>query len=226
MLGRPAFRLILPDTDADGPLQLPRPAFLYGRVPTDRVEGVHRLLAAGFTIVDVALTFDRPAGRPEDAPAGAEGAEVRDFQPPDEDRVLRIAETCFVYSRFHLDPRIPREVAHRIKREWIRNTIRGRRGERLLVAIRGGTPAGFLAVLASTHRGATSRVIDLIGVDPAFQGQGVGRALVAHFIREYAGKCEWLVVGTQAANIPSVRLYETCGFRLAETAYVLHAHTA
>jgi hypothetical protein len=31
-------------------------------------------------------------------------------------------------------------------------------------------------------------------------------------------------VGTQIANIPSLRLYERLGFTMAESAYVLHAH--
>ena len=33
-----------------------------------------------------------------------------------------------------------------------------------------------------------------------------------------------LRVGTQAANVPSVRLYEPLGFSLASAAYVLHLH--
>jgi ribosomal protein S18 acetylase RimI-like enzyme len=33
-----------------------------------------------------------------------------------------------------------------------------------------------------------------------------------------------IVVGTQAANIPSVRLYESLGFRLRSSQYVLHHH--
>ena len=35
-----------------------------------------------------------------------------------------------------------------------------------------------------------------------------------------------LRVGTQVANVPSLRLYENCGFRVAESAYVLHGHLA
>ena len=33
-----------------------------------------------------------------------------------------------------------------------------------------------------------------------------------------------LRVGTQAANTPSVRLYESLGFRLSQAQFVLHHH--
>jgi hypothetical protein len=51
-----------------------------------------------------------------------------------------------------------------------------------------------------------------------------GRAIQRErlLIAEKGGAPAW--VGTQAANIPSLRLYESFGFRVCETAYVLHAH--
>jgi ribosomal protein S18 acetylase RimI-like enzyme len=63
-----------------------------------------------------------------------------------------------------------------------------------------------------------------MGVDRPEQGQGAGHRLVETFIGESAGGCDRLRVGTQLANIPSIRLYEKCGFRLAASEYVLHAH--
>ena len=93
-----------------------------------------------------------------------------------------------------------------------------------MVAEWDGVPVGFLAVLAAEVKGCSCRVIDLIGVSNSHQGRGGGRELVDYFRQLYAGKCDLLRVGTQVANIPSARLYERCGFRLAESAYVLHAH--
>jgi len=56
---------------------------------------------------------------------------------------LDIAESAFVYSRFHLDPLVPKELANRVKREWIANYVRRQRGERLLVAEVDGNPWVF-----------------------------------------------------------------------------------
>jgi ribosomal protein S18 acetylase RimI-like enzyme len=200
-----------------------RAGFYYAKVPSQAVDQLRLFCGAGFSVVDVNVTFERTADlNPGLQPRRA--TLVRDMRPADHAEILGIAEHCFSYSRFHLDPFFAQEQANRIKREWVRNYILGKRGERLLVAEWDGVPVGFLAVLAGEIKGRSCRVIDLIGVSGSYQGRGVGRGLVDHFSRLYAGKCDVLRVGTQVANIPSVRLYERCGFRVAESAYVLHAH--
>jgi dTDP-4-amino-4,6-dideoxy-D-galactose acyltransferase len=198
-------------------------AFYYAKVPSQAVDQVRTLCAAGFFVVDVNVTFERiPDDGPE--PQRRPGILVRDMRSTDHTGLLDIAEHCFSYSRFHLDPFFRREQANRIKREWIRNYLLGRRGERLLVAEWHDVPVGFLAVLATEVKGCSCRIIDLIGVSDSHQGRGVGRELVDCFRQVYAGRCDLLRVGTQVANIPSARLYERCGFRVVESAYVLHAH--
>ncbi len=144
---------------------------------------------------------------------------------PEQNRqVLDIAASCFRYSRFHLDPHVPDEVANRIKHDWVLNYIRKKRGERLLVASIDGRPVGFLAVLTSEFDGKRVETIDLMGVSEAFQKQGVGKALVGYFIQQYEDRCDFLQVGTQAANIPSMRLYQSLGFSIVGTRYAMHLH--
>ena len=128
------------------------------------------------------------------------------------DEVLRIAGSCFRYSRFHLDHLVPNAIANRIKREWISSYIQRKRGDKLFVAVKGDAPVGFLAATTGISDGKRTAIIELIGVDLAFQGQGIGMALVGTFIRTYRNTCEVLQVGTQAVNIPSMRLYERMGF--------------
>jgi ribosomal protein S18 acetylase RimI-like enzyme len=199
-------------------------SFYYAKVPTGRVDVVHALSSVGFAVVDVSVTFARtPAVR-----CGStlnETVIVDDIVPTQYEAVLDIASSSFTYSRFHLDPQIPREAANAVKRAWIANYINGKRGERLMVALRDEEPVGFLAVLASTLDGQPCRVIDLIAVDSDQQGRGVGRALVSYFVQRYVGECPLLRVGTQIANVGSMRLYESAGFQMDETAYVMHAHT-
>jgi ribosomal protein S18 acetylase RimI-like enzyme len=168
--------------------------------------------------VDVNVVFER---QPVLQPSSDGSILVRDFQPADETATLEIAHTAFLYSRFHLDPFIPNELANRIKREWVANYIRKQRGERLLVAEMDGKIAGFLALLeTSGHTG----VIDLIGVANHMQGRGVGRSMVQHHVHEAVGIYSRLIVGTQIANIPSIRLYENCGYHISNAAYVFHLH--
>jgi ribosomal protein S18 acetylase RimI-like enzyme len=225
IFGRDVFKVTVP-RGADGApvfaLAERGTAFYYARVPTDRIDQVRALTAAGFYLVDTALTLEQPA------PSVRQWSEqprvvVRDGRAADYDAVLRIAGSCFRYSRFHLDPHITAGVANAVKREWVRSYIHRQRGERLLVADVDGMAAGFLAVLAANEKGQAVRVIDLIGVDENCQGHGVGRALVEFFVREYGRQGQLLRVGTQSANIPSLRLYEATGFRMAASAYTLHA---
>ena len=118
----------------------------------------------------------------------------------------------------------PVETANRIKREWVRSYCEGQRGECLLVARQAGRVTGFLAVLSTQVGGKTAAVIDLIAVDAGRRGQGVGAALVRHFLRNWCARTEVLRVGTQIANAASLRLYQQCGFSMVDASYVLHAH--
>lgn len=210
-----AIRQALASAWSDGP------AFCYAKIPTSKVESVAALGAVGFNVVDVSVTFER---LPEAVAISVPGVDVGVATPQDKDAVLEIAGQSFVYSRFHLDPRVPAGLADRIKTEWMRNYLNGSRGDAVLVARMSGKPVGFLAILAADVAGRKASIIDLIGVSRSAQRSGVGQALVHAFISRGVGRCDIERVGTQAANIPSMRLYEKCGFRVADTAYVLHGH--
>lgn len=197
--------------------------FYYAKVSTERVEQVGALTAAGFKVVDVNVIFDRSA-TPLTQHRVSNSIQVCDILPEHHEAILDIAESCFVYSRFHLDPKISNEVANVIKREWINGYIQQKRGERLLVGVLDNKPVGFLAVLETTSDGKLGKVIDLIGVDKPYQKRGCGKSLVEYFVSDYAKKCDFFRVGTQVANVPSMRLYEGCGFYVTRTEYVLHAH--
>ncbi len=214
LFGRPVSR-VEPGADVSF---LPSPGFAYAKVPVGDVAEVSRLEIAGFRAVDVNMILARGGG---DVPApSAPIVRVDAAMAP---AVLDIAGSCFRYSRFHLDPSVDDALANRIKREWARSYAEGRRGHSLWAALDGGKPAGFLAVLTAETGGKRQAVIDLIGVTAASQGRGLGRDLTRFFIREFAAYDE-LLVGTQAANAPSIRLYESCGFRVSRAAYVLHRH--
>lgn len=198
-------------------------AFFYARVNPARVEWIRALGMAGFTTIDVTITLGRPADG--DPPEGrASDVTIEQAGPDHHEDVLRIAGSCFTHSRFHQDPAIPEAIAHRIKHDWILNTIRGRRGDRLDVALLEGRPIGFLAVLATEADGRRVEVIDLIGVDRRAQRRGAGRALVAHFIERARGSADRLRVGTQIANVASLNLYRQFGFAIESSQFIMHRH--
>jgi len=199
---------------------LPSRAFYYAKVPVTSVAQVGALTKAGFRVIDVNVTFER---EPAQSVESDSTIIVRGVLPKDEAAILDIAESAFVYSRFHLDPFVSKELADKIKREWIANYVRGQRGERLLMAEVDGKPAGFLALFVTGEKEKIG-VIDLIAVAKNMQGRGVGMRLVQYHINDAVQKYARLMVGTQIANIPSMRLYQTCGYEISNSTYVLHAH--
>ncbi|MBI4356618.1 MAG: GNAT family N-acetyltransferase [Gammaproteobacteria bacterium] len=194
------------------------PIFAYAKVEASLLATVWRLNDLGFRVVDLALTFEGGIQSRE------VNANLRFAVPADRDAVVRIAAAAFQYSRFHLDPMISTETANAIKSEWANNYFTGQRGEGMVVAERAGQVVGFLQLFWQSD----ILVIDLIGVDPSYQGQGIGRELISYASCYGSGdhrKPQRMKVGTQAANISSVRLYEALGFRLTGAQYVLHYHS-
>lgn len=209
--------------DDPGPLrevqERPGPVFMYAKIPTTWLAAVQACEDAGFRLVDTNVTFDKKS-EPGGPPAGYP-FQVRPARPEDRAGVTDLARRSFVYSRFHLDPDVPRAVADAIKGGWVDNFFTGKRGDAMIVAAEGSRIVGFLQLL---YVGADTTVIDLIAVDEAYRGRGLAGAMIGLAQRE-PGRAV-MKVGTQAANITSMRMYEKIGFRLCETSYVLHYHNA
>ena len=215
-LGRPAFACHPPFAEnlLSQLATLPAAALVFTRVPTQDIEAVLLLQQNGFRLVDTTLTFHRTF------PDARCSNRIRNAEPRDAQGSAEIARDSYRYSRFHLDPMIPAPLARDLKASWIGNFFKGERGDKMLVA---EGPSGELAgfVLAFTKEDGV--VIDLIAVSPQFQRQGIA----ADLVQGLASCCPpqtLVAAGTQAANIGSVRFYESQGFRLASSAYVFHYH--
>ncbi len=228
-LGHEVFRVDWPGPEAAGPsaarlnehAQRHSGAMYAAKVPAGDIASVQALSGAGFYVVDVNITLTRRSGP---VPRVDPMVRVRVCEPADREGVLDIAGSAFRYSRFHLDPFIPLQAAHAVKRAWIESYVRGVRGDCLLVALDStDRPAGFLAALAGPEERGGPAVIDLLGVHPGRQRSGVGTALVAAFLDHYRDRTEHRV-GTQGANVPSLAFYQRFGFSITESVYVLHKH--
>lgn len=199
-----------------------RQALYYAKVDVTNVAVTGALQGEGFQLVDTSVVLSQGVPVAGVDPLLRSGIEIRPPRGDEHGEVLRIAASCFRFSRFHTDTRLPTKTANQIKREWIRNCLEGRRGDGVIVAVRGGRVDGFLAAL--TFAPERTAVIDLIGVDPSAQRRGAGSALVQAFMHRYADHMARLKVGTQLANIASLKLYQKHGFEVSGAAYVLHLH--
>ena len=220
IFGRPVWRVHRREGSLPfGVLASATAGFAYAKHDVSQVEIVSGLVDKGFRIVDTSLTFE--GGRLHGLPSSHV---LRHAKPKDEQGVRDIARSAFRFSRFHLDPKVPLNLANTIKAEWAGNFFSGQRGDGMVVAESGGRVVGFLQSIWSSKN---VLIVDLIGVHPDCQGRGLGKALILHASRHGTGDGRVpsaIRVGTQAANTLSVRLYESLGLRLCSAQYVLHFH--
>jgi ribosomal protein S18 acetylase RimI-like enzyme len=221
-LGKPAFHLKgdlrrLEQYAENLTRQLARGAlFVDAKVLVDDVMSVGLIQRLGFALIDTHLRFSLK----ERAGAYASNSNISFARAEMAERIGTIAEKFLVYDRFHRDPVIPSAVARSIKRDWATNFFAGLRGDWMVVAVREGTPVGFLQLLQSP-RGEL--VIDLIAVDGSYRRQGIARSMIGFAIR-HCDTTGPVIVGTQAANVHSIQLYESIGFRFQQAQYVFHHH--
>ncbi len=230
ILGRDVYRVAVPESvtpsatprDLAARRQVERAqadrVFLYARAKTTDIAGATLLESLRFRLIDTNVVLARPIDPAAATPAA--GTIVRAAGPDDRAAVVSLARRAFVCSRFHLDPAIPGRIADEIKARWADNWFTGRRGDAMAVAVADGAIAGFCLLL---HGRDGTLMIDLIAVDPDHRGRGIAGAMIAFAQREGRGFSE-IRVGTQVANLASVRCYERLGFRLQSSQYVFHYH--
>jgi ribosomal protein S18 acetylase RimI-like enzyme len=190
--------------------------FIYAKVQVHDHDAINLLENLGFHLVDTNIIFEKLIDL---ADPSAGPSEIRFAIPEDRQGVQSLAANSFSYSRFHLDPLIPDDKADQIKASWAENFFFGRRGDSMVVASVDGKIAGFLQLL---HSGK-DLVIDLIGVDGNFRRKRIASDMICFAQRSLKG-FKRMCVGTQLANMPSIRMYESLKFMLIDASYVFHYH--
>lgn len=196
---------------------LKQPIFIYAKVLSTSIKSIKALEKSGFNLIDTNIVLEK-----EIFPSAkvVENWITRFAVAGDELRLERIAGSAFKYSRFHMDPLISKDIADSIKVEWVRNFFKGARGDAMVVALDEEKPIGFLQLINNND---DVIFIDLIAVDGSYHGKGVAFAMITFAENNFAAK-RLLRVGTQIANIPSLRLYEKAGFKIKESTYIFHYH--
>ena len=191
--------------------------FIYTKVPPLSTNLIKFIAKIGFDLVDTNIVFEKPMSLHKEVPNNK--CSLRFALPEDESYVVELARNNFVYSRFHLDNDILSPVADKIKAEWARNYFAGLRGYQMIVSLVNNVVVGFLLLLKFDR----NLIIDLIAVDNCYQRKGIASDMIAY--AEFRLDCfSSMRVGTQLANVPSIRLYEKLGFRVCTSNYVFHYH--
>lgn len=123
------------------------------------------------------------------------------------------------YSRFAVDPKIPREKFFDLYKIWINRSIKKEIAEEVLVVREKNKTVGMVTLGNKNGRGD----IGLLSVEKNYRGKKYGEILVR------AAQC-WFVangykcgqVVTQGANVPACNLYEKCGYSVESMEYLYH----
>jgi ribosomal protein S18 acetylase RimI-like enzyme len=192
------------------------------RIPAKEHQTRWFLESQGWHVIECYVELKHTLQQFKPAPSNIE---IREYQPKDLNHLATIAAHSFTEDRFHTDPDISKTHADQSRKEWVENACNGR-AKKVFVALNDNTPIGFLLVMEKVSNDQKYGVIDLIAVDKKHRGHKAGAALVHTFI-QYAQSKHYThtLVGTQAHNIASLRLYEKCGFMVHNTFYTLHRHT-
>jgi GNAT superfamily N-acetyltransferase len=182
---------------------------LSARIPAQELSTVHALEETGFEYLGGLQTFST-------IPARSARAEsyfnIRTVRRQDVSQLLEIARTAFVYDRFHCDPALPEGVADRLHVEWVKNCCSGSQADVVFVAAAGSEVIGFLT--CSIDRETATGTIGLVATAQNSRRSGVARGLtyaaLEWFEKQQTRQVE---VGTQLANIPAARVYQSCGFK-------------
>jgi ribosomal protein S18 acetylase RimI-like enzyme len=204
----------LPEDADPGLRPMVRPAFLQTKISIDAQDRLEALIRAGYSLMETAVTLEMLV-----AAKGPSHNLARFAKAADELKVRSIAASAFTQSRFHMDPRISKTAASRIKSDWAGNFFDGGRGTHMVVSEDAGVTAGCLLLI---HRGE-ELIIDLVAVAPKSQGMGLGRAMLNFAAQNVAGP-QRFVVGTQLHNTQSLAYYTGYGFRIVRSSHSLHQH--
>lgn len=135
------------------------------------------------------------------------------------EQVSGLAKEIAIKGRLAKDRQIAPQKAYEMYEVWVKNSLFHKYAEEVFFAMDGSKPIGFVSLKVKSDR----VIIDLIVVDPQYQGRGIGRALLAAsdcFACEL-GLCA-IEVETEAENIAANVLYQRNGYRVVDFKLVYH----
>ena len=190
--------------------------FIWSKISVADIKRLICLQKLGFYIVDTNTKFSLSKKI-----RFVNNSKLRFAKSSDEFEVRALAKNAFKFSRFYKDPNISTKVACKIKEEWAGNFFLGKRGKWMVVVEENSKIIGFLQLL---EKNKNTIVIDLIAIDEKRKGRGLAKEMISYAYENCLKKNGIVEVGTQIANISSIKLYSKLGFNMNSASYVLHKH--
>lgn len=188
------------------------------RVDGADISSLHALEESGFITIDGILTLALSLDG-VDLPEDPAGLALRLATTDDAADVESLGRTAYTIDRFHSDPAIARDIADTVNATWARNSVLGVAADATVVARDEKGLLGFVTCKlqrdTAQHLGALIGTIVLVATAERARGRGIGISMTMKALRWFKESgCKFVDVGTQMANIPASRLYESAGFRM------------
>jgi dTDP-4-amino-4,6-dideoxy-D-galactose acyltransferase len=163
----------------------------------------------GFHFTDFRVVFRREINKGDTIQAVREPYIIRPARENDVSFLKSIARTNFHSTRFYHDENFPRELCDALYETWIEKSYYGY-ANAVLIVENEAEICGFVTLKISDPK---TGEIGLIGVNPKYQGRGIGQIMVNEGLCWFAERSiSCLRVTTQGCNSHAQRLYERCGF--------------
>jgi dTDP-4-amino-4,6-dideoxy-D-galactose acyltransferase len=135
------------------------------------------------------------------------------------DKLYDLALQSGVYSRFKLDPKLPRDAYEKLYSIWIENSVNRSIADEVLVFMENGQIAGMVTLSKKGDWGD----IGLIAVDETFRGKKIGHHLLNAAYKYFFDRgITELGVETQLNNLGACRFYEANEFLVHKVEYLYH----
>jgi ribosomal-protein-alanine N-acetyltransferase len=181
------------------------------------------LSKAGCFLADILLTFHRNLGNSLFLESrGDSSIRVREAHKEDSNSIGNLARRSFSISHFHSDPNLPHALSNELYAKWSISSL-NEPSSKVFIAEDKEAIYGFIVCsIKSLTNKVSYGVVDLIAVDQNKQRMGIGKILLTEALKWLSSQVSSVYVGTQATNIPAVRLYESFGFKLVDSEATFH----
>jgi len=193
------------------------------RLDSGDISDIHLLEKKGFKIMDTLVTYAFNRYRHK-VPPIRELYKVRNFRRGDLISLTSIARNSFSKDRFHLDTHFSPRRADNLFVNWIKNSCRDLRLNRVFVCERGSGVVGFLTFrlddILETVSGYRIAGHGLSAVSPETKGAypGLVKSAVQEIVRHY----HCLEFDTQLNNYEVIRVWQRFGFDFIRSKYTFH----